>query len=266
MNRVENFENWLLMINEAQEEDEWIIRKLRTIIRKAKKIPKKQRMHILVGFASSLLALSSTKNVDYLIKSLGDVEFSKVYDVLRGAPDEETETVKKPNFEKNKYYTVFDLNTDEGFEAYRLICQKTIDEKSHNLLMITGDMLAQCAKRTFKNTGIYVPAELALAQLTLEYGFKDDPNARAVKTKNPYNVGNEDDGKNRYFNKVEDGIQVYFDLIASAYLNDEITPDYLIQRFVRHDTGHRYASALNYEEVVRSIMKQIRKRTESIIE
>jgi len=156
-----------------------------------------------------------------------------------------------------KTLTDLDLNTNEGYESYKKIAQTFIETRPNNILRINGEMLANAAKNTYERTGKYVPPELALSQLALEGGFTNNPNARPIVTKNPYNVGNVDNGKNKYFSNVQDGINAYYDLIATRYLVGDKTPADLLNNFVNKN-NQRYASAEGYEQNLSNITRRIK--------
>jgi peptidoglycan hydrolase-like protein with peptidoglycan-binding domain len=162
-------------------------------------------------------------------------------------------------------FTDLDLMTDEGYDKYAEICEKFISTRKPNLLEITGDMMARAARAAFQRHHKYVPPELALAQLAAEGGIgNDDPESRPIKTKNPFNVGNTDDGSNIYMGDVQNGINNYYNLIARNYLGKGKTAKDLVQNFVNH-SGNHYATAGKYEKLVNQIAIQVNRMAKNMV-
>jgi flagellum-specific peptidoglycan hydrolase FlgJ len=155
--------------------------------------------------------------------------------------------------------------TDEGYDKYAEICEKFISTRKPNLLEITGDMMARAARAAFQRHHKYVPPELALAQLAAEGGIGNgDPESRPIKTKNPFNVGNTDDGSNIYMGDVQNGINNYYNLIARNYLGKGKTAKDLVQNFVNH-SGNHYATAGKYEKLVNQIAIQVNRMAKNMV-
>lgn len=161
-------------------------------------------------------------------------------------------------------FTDVDLTTDEGFRKYTEICDKYIATRQPNPLEIKGEMLATGARRAFERHHKYVPPELALSQLVVEGGVGNGKlESRPIRTKNPYNVGNTDDGSNIEMDNVQEGINTYFELIASRYLGKGKTAKDLVQNFVNND-GNHYATAGTYEKLVNQVAAQANKVAKTV--
>jgi len=194
--------------------------------------------------------------VETITTAMLDTMISKLK--LRGVTEEELQKlIDEVKTGGSSDFTDLDLMTDEGVQRYAEISDRFIQRREPNPLEITGSMLANAAKRAFEKYHKYVPPELALAQLAAEGGIgNSDLDSRPIRTKNPFNVGNTDDGSNIYMGDVESGINTYYSLIARRYLGKGKTAKDLVQDFVNHD-GLHYAKPGAYEKLVNQIAKEV---------
>jgi len=150
--------------------------------------------------------------------------------------------------------TDLDLTTKEGYDQYSKICQTYLNSTNPSA-GISGDMLAYGAKQAYYEYHKYVPPELALSQLTIEGGLSRDPNAKPIRTKNPFNVGNTETGT-KEFPSIQMAINTYFLLIARSYIGKGKTASDLFKNFVNKD-NQRYAAETNYETEISKIASKV---------
>lgn len=153
-------------------------------------------------------------------------------------------------------FTDLDLNENSGVEAYKKICDNYIQKRDPGA-EVTGEMMARAAERIFKTYGKYLPPELALAQLTLEGGIDSADDSVPMITKNPYNIGNTGK-KTNTLSSFQQGVDLYYDLMARKYLVKGKTANDLVNDF-RNVDGNRYASSTEYEAGLKSLIKSIRR-------
>ena len=119
---------------------------------------------------------------------------------------------------------------------------------------LTGQMLASGAQQAYLKTGVLVPVQLALAQGQIESGL--GRKGRNPKT-NPFNIGEYDNGTKIRFTDAQDGINAYFNTMATDYLSNK-DMNTLLKSFTNTE-GNRYASDKDYENKISSQIKFIDK-------
>jgi hypothetical protein len=153
-------------------------------------------------------------------------------------------------------FAVLNLSNPEHFLAYRSVADSYISTRKANHLGVNGYMFAISALQAQKNFNVLVPVELALAQMSQEGGFSIDPKAKPVRTINPFNIGNVDNGTTKKYPNVSQAILSYYNLMARDYLNGKSVSD-LLKNFVDY-RGLRYASAPNYEAKVTDTLNDVK--------
>jgi hypothetical protein len=136
------------------------------------------------------------------------------------------------------------------------VADSYIATRKANHLGANGYMFASSALQAQKNFKVLVPVELALAQMNQEGGFSIDPKAKPVRTINPFNIGNVDNGATKKYPNVSQAILSYYNLMARDYLNGKSVSD-LLKNFVDY-RGLRYASAPNYEAKVTDTLNDVK--------
>lgn len=158
-------------------------------------------------------------------------------------------------------FTDLNLNESKDYELYAKICENFIDRRAYNFLNLSGDMFASAAKKYFSKG--YLPPELAMAQAALEGAFVSSKTAKPVRLKNPFNVGNFDDGREQPFKTSQDGIDAYYNLMTKNYLVNKSAKD-LIQNFVNKN-NRRYASSVAYESQLMKIIRQVKNISNNLV-
>lgn len=108
-----------------------------------------------------------------------------------------------------------------------------------------------------------VEPALCLAQGILEGHFGVAPTAKRTRlTRNIFNVGNVDDGRNRTMVSWAEGIRVYCRLMAREYCYRNEGHTVSVEMMVKHDfvrpRGGRYATAPSYTKDVMGLAEKIR--------
>ena len=129
--------------------------------------------------------------------------------------------------------------------------QNAIDYYGHGKSKITAEDIIESSKRTGIPELIYV---VGLAQ---EGNFAT--RGRAVKTKNPGNVGNTDDGTNNYLSSIQKGLDLYGRTLAREYFpgKNPSLGEFMATDFRRAKDGARYMSNSKSNEEYAKIFKKV---------
>ena len=162
-----------------------------------------------------------------------------------------------PFFNSPEYRNVEDPALKAALSQNKEASKPTPDDK------LTGDLFAAIAKYYQQKTGKYLPWELAMAQATLEGGlsktgkYADGKITRPIYTKNPFNIGNVDNGENRYFPTLADGVIAYYDKMSKTYLKKRTAEELLQDGNFKNSDDNRYATATGYESGLRKLISKI---------
>jgi len=140
------------------------------------------------------------------------------------------------------------------YANYKKKAQFYLNRRLFSGTPITGEIMANCAVKTYLKYKILVPLPLVLAQGQFE--SKMGTKGRSPKN-NPFNVGEYDHKTVLKFKSTEDGVQAYFNLIASRYLKSKSVKQ--LMRSFTNDKSNRYASDPNYERKIRRQMRFIKR-------
>jgi hypothetical protein len=135
---------------------------------------------------------------------------------------------------------------DSIFFEYSRKADLYLSQKEFEGTPLNGDILSLAARNAYDSTGVLLPLELALAQAQWESNM--GRTGRSPE-KNPYNIGEYDDGTVLYFETTFDGVQSYYYSMCINYLSCWSLNE-LFNNFVNCE-GMRYASKPTYEETIK---------------
>ena len=118
---------------------------------------------------------------------------------------------------------------------------------------LTGEHLAQGARRTYETEREVVPVDLALSQGQFESEFGRKGRS---PVKNPFNVGEEDTRTTQTFETTQEGVDAYYNLMARKYLRSKNMGE-LLANFTNTE-NLRYATDPDYETKITNQVEVIR--------
>ncbi|MBU1997842.1 MAG: N-acetylmuramoyl-L-alanine amidase [Candidatus Omnitrophica bacterium] len=116
---------------------------------------------------------------------------------------------------------------------------------------LTGKIITDAQYKTYRKTGVFVPAALIVAQFTQETQFLTDSNTKDMN--NPANVGRWTNGTVTFEpTTLAQGIESYLNKIATTYLvNGKTVKDLIADGGFVNINGQRFADTRNYERELR---------------
>jgi len=145
-------------------------------------------------------------------------------------------------------------STEIKFNEYRDRAELYLSRPIFRGTPMTGAMLANCAQQVWKEYGVLIPVELALAQAQME--TKMGTGGRSGHHTNPYNLGEWADRTTLRFKTTEYGVMAYYDLLARRYLTGGKTVEDLYTKFIDKD-GYLYAP-IEYGPAIKKHVNQVK--------
>jgi hypothetical protein len=175
---------------------------------------------------------------------------------------EQTEDLERAWEQEERQHQHFEMPeaTPGNYDSTQLaklsprVIQEVIDYYGHGKSEITAQDIMGSSKRT------KVPELMYLVSFAQEGNFAT--RGRAKETNNPGNVGNTDDGSNRYLSSMERGLDLYGKTIAREYFpHERVSLGAFIQNgFRRPIDGARYMSDSEAESKYVRIFNDIARR------
>jgi len=146
-----------------------------------------------------------------------------------------------------------DVWVDSVFNDYKKRGDLYLSRKIFKNTPLSGELLTLCARNTYDSTGILIPIELVLIQAQFESSMGLE--GKSPK-RNPFNVGEHDNGTTLWFDTTFDGVQAYYYLMANNYLRCKSVEELLVD-FVNCN-GRRYASRPEYENLLHTQYRMVK--------
>lgn len=142
---------------------------------------------------------------------------------------------------------------EPNWDTYSSMAQNYLNRPIFKGTPLNGQMFADEARQTYRQTGVYVPPSLALAQAQYETHM----GKRTRSPNNIFNIGETDGGGHKAYDAPEDSVADYYQLMANRYYaGGQKTTGDLLNNFVDVN-GNRYASNPNYENQISGQMNFI---------